>query len=114
MKFEYELFNSVPDLLMVASNSFSLGMRQISTMFLYGEYVVFYSPTLSGENDESVWLISMAKGKLPIGLIEFDPETKEIVKILKPVNPEKSHFLVVEPKESTILEKAIANYEKSH
>ncbi len=113
MKFEYEVFESIPDLLMVAANSFSLGMRQISTLFVYGDYIMFYSPTLSGEKDESVWVISMAKGTLPLGLIEFDTETKEIVKILKPVNPEKSHFLVVKPQKSTILDKAMGNYTHS-
>ena len=49
----------------------------------------------------------MARGKIPIGLVEFDPETKTIEKITRAVNPEKIHFLVVKPEKSTILEKAM-------
>lgn len=113
MKFEYDVFASVEDLLMVAANSFSFGMRHISTLFLYDGYVLSYSPVPAGEKDESVWLVSMAKGNLPLGLIELDTETRKVEKILKPVNPEKSHFLVIKPEKSTILEKAIANFKKS-
>jgi hypothetical protein len=110
MKFEYEVYGSVEDLLMVAANSFSLSMKQISTMFVYDGYVITYSPTLGGEKDESLWIVSLAKGSLPLGLIEFDPETKQTAKILKPTNPEKSHFLVVKPEKSTILEKAMESF----
>ena len=112
MRFEFELFASVEDLLAVAASSFSLGMRQISTLTQYGDYVLFYSPTLSGEKGESVWLITLARGTLPIGLIEFDYETKKIEKTNRPVNPEKSHFLVVKPQKSTILDLALEEFRK--
>lgn len=112
MKFEYEEFESVDDFLMVAANGFSFGMRQITTLFLHGDYVVTYSPILSGEDGDSMWVISLVKGTLPTGLIEFDSETKKVEKIQKAVNPEKSHFLVIKPKSSTILEKAFENFRK--
>lgn len=109
MKFEYEVFDSVGDLLMVTSSSITMAMRQISIVYLFDEYVISYGPVMSGEKDESLWVVSLAKGTLPLGLIEFDQETKKIEKISRAVNPEKSHFLVVKPSKSTILEKAIAN-----
>ncbi len=110
MKFEYEVFESVSDFLMVASNSFSLGMRQVSTLFLHDGYVVTYSPIIGGEGEESLWLISLDRGTLPLGLIEFDQSTGKIEKILRAVNPEKSHFLVVKPSMSTVLDKALENF----
>ncbi len=112
MKFEFEVFGTLEELLAVAASSFSLGMRQISTLTQYGDYVLFYSPTLSGEKGESVWLLTLAKGKLPLGLIEFDYETKKVEKINRPVNPEKSHFLVVKPARSTILDAAMEEFRK--
>ncbi len=112
MKFEYELYGSIEDLLLVAANSFSFGMQHISTLFLYGDYVLSYHPLPAGEGDESLWLISLAKGKLPIGLIELDTETKKIEKITRAVNPEKSHFLVIKPEKSTVLEKALGKFKQ--
>lgn len=112
MKFEYEVFETVDDLLMVAANSFSLGMRQITTLFIHDDFVMSYSPVLNGEQGESMWIVTMARGTLPLGTIEFDHETKKVQKILKPVNPEKSYFLVVRPVKSTILEKALESYKK--
>lgn len=110
MKFEYEVFDSIEELLMVTSSSISMAMRQLSTLYLYDGYVISYGPVMSGEADESLWVISLAKGSLPIGLIEFDHETKKIEKISKAVNPEKSHFLVVQPSKSTILDKAMKDF----
>lgn len=110
MKFEYEVFESVDDLLMVAANTFSLGMRQITTLFLHGDYIMSYSPVISGEGGESMWIVSMAKGTLPVGTVEFDHETKKVQKTLKPVNPEKSYFLVIKPVKSTVLDKAMENF----
>lgn len=107
MKFEYEIFSTLEDLLSVAGNSYSIGIRQISTLFVYDEYVMYYSPNISGEGGESLWIVSMARGNLPTGLVEFDPETKKVEKITRAVNPEKIHFLVVRPEKSTILDKAI-------
>ena len=110
MRFEYEVFESVEDLLMVAANSFSFGMRHISTLFLYGGYVLSYSPIPAGEKDESMWIVSLAKGSLPLVLVEFDYETKKSEKIIKATNPEKSYFLIIKPSKSTILDKAIENF----
>ncbi len=112
MKFEFEVFDSVDELLAVAASGFSMGMRQLSVLTLYGDSVLFYSPTLSGEKNESVWVITLAKGTLPLGLIEFDYETKKVEKTSRAVNPEKSHFLVVKPVRSTILDEALQEFSR--
>lgn len=111
MKFVYEVFQSVEDFLMVASNSVNLAMRHTSTIYTYGGYIINYSPLLSGEAGESLWIVSMVKGSLQNGLLEFDPVTRKVELVPRAVNPEKTPFLVVTPAQVTVLDEAISEFE---
>ncbi|CAC11801.1 hypothetical protein [Thermoplasma acidophilum] len=112
MKFEYEYMETPEDLLMSLSAGFAMAMRNIATVYSYKGYLSYYTPAMS-DGEELTMFVTLTKGELAPGLIDFDSENKRIEHVKKATNPEAYHFLVIRPQISTVLDKAIYDFEKS-
>ncbi|BAB60080.1 TVG0965928 [Thermoplasma volcanium GSS1] len=111
MKFEFEYLKTPEDLMISLSGSFAMAMRNVAEIYSYKGYLAYYSPSLS-DGDDSMIIVSLTRGTLNPGLVDFDSETKKIEYVKRSTNPERYHFLIIEPELSTILDKAIYEFEK--
>ncbi|MGC8608776.1 MAG: hypothetical protein ACP5UV_02770 [Thermoplasmata archaeon] len=112
MRFEFEVMKNVDALLMSVSGGLAMAMRNMAQVYSYKGYVLYYQAA-AAESDDTVFIVSLVKGEMPEGLIDFDMETGKIESVKKSTSTEKLHFYVIKPELSTLLDKAIDEYKKN-
>jgi hypothetical protein len=110
MKFEYEEFMSIEDVLLYLV-SVAPYMKQILPISSYKGYVFSIVPLtpLSGD----VLMMVYTKGKIESGMVEFDISTKKYKTVNTVERADKNYFIVLTPKSATIADGAIAYLEES-
>jgi hypothetical protein len=106
MKFEFEEFTAVEDVLLYLV-SVAPYMKQVMPISSYKGYIFSLVPLtpLSGD----ILLMIYTKGKLEPGLIEFDISTKKYKPVTTVERADKNYFIVLSPKFATLAEEAIKN-----
>lgn len=104
MKFEYEEFETVEDVL-VYLVSVAPYMKQILPVSSYNGYVFSMVPItpLSGET----LLMIYTKGELARGMYEFDISTKKYRLVTVMERADKNYFIAITPKRDTIADAAL-------
>jgi hypothetical protein len=110
MKFEFEEFMSIEDVLLYLV-SVAPYMKQILPISSYKGYVFSIVPLtpLSGD----VLMMVYTKGKIESGMVEFDISTKKYKTVNTVERADKNYFIVLTPKSATIADGAIAYLEES-
>jgi hypothetical protein len=110
MKFEFEEFMSIEDVLLYLV-SVAPYMKQILPISSYRGYVFSIVPLtpLSGD----VLMMVYTKGKIESGMVEFDISTKKYKTVNAVERADKNYFIVLTPKSASIADGAIAYLEES-
>jgi hypothetical protein len=110
MKFEFEEFMSIEDVLLYLV-SVAPYMKQILPISSYKGYVFSIVPLtpLSGD----VLMMVYTKGKIESGMVEFDISTKKYKTVNAVERADKNYFIVLTPKSASIADGAIAYLEES-
>ena len=104
MKFEYEEFETIEDVLIYLV-SVAPYMKQILPISSYKEHVFSMVPItpLSGD----VLLMIYTKGNLDRGMYEFDISTKKHKIVAAMERADKNYFIVITPKKDTLADAAL-------
>lgn len=108
MDFEYEEFADLEDLFSYLA-SITPYMKQILPVTSYKNYILSIIPLSQFSN---VFMMVYTKGELESGLFEFDISTRKYKKINSIERADKNYFIVLKPKTTTVVNKAIENLEK--
>jgi hypothetical protein len=105
MKFEYEEFATVEDVLLYLC-SVAPYMKQVMPISSYKGYVFSIVPLtpLTGE----ILMMIYTKGKLEPGLLEFDISTKKSKTVNVVERADRNYFIVLTPNIATLADEAIA------
>ena len=110
MKFEFEEILTIEDVFLYLV-SVSPYMKQLLPVSSYKGYVFSIVPLnqLSGE----VLTMVYTKGSIEAGMLEFDISTKKYKSVTAVERADKSYFIILIPKSTTISDSAIAQLESS-
>lgn len=105
MKFEYEEFAAVEDVLLYLCSVAPYG-KQVMPISSYKGYIFSIVPLtpLTGE----ILMMIYAKGKLDPGLVEFDISTKKFKTVNVVERADRNYFIVLTPNIATLADEAIA------
>lgn len=108
MKFEYEEFETIEEVLLYMVTIAPM-MKQVLTVNAYKGYTFAMIPIapFSGEPILMVY----AKKALEPGLLEFDISTQKYRKVTSMERADRSYFVVTQPKQNTLADQAIAQLE---
>ncbi len=104
MKFEYEEFDTLDELLLYLASITPYG-KQVMPISSYKDYVFSIIPLspLTGE----VMMMVYTKGKLDPGLVEFDVSSRKHRVVTSVERADKNYFIVLTPKLATLADEAI-------
>lgn len=104
MKFEYEEFDTLDELLLYLASITPYG-KQVMPISSYKEYIFSIIPLspLTGE----VMMMVYTKGKLDQGLVEFDVSSRKHRVVTSVERADKNYFIVLTPKLATLADEAI-------
>jgi hypothetical protein len=104
MKFEYEEFDTLDELLLYLASITPYG-KQVMPISSYKEYIFSIIPLspLTGE----VMMMVYTKGKLDPGLVEFDVSSRKHRVVTSVERADKNYFIVLTPKLATLADEAI-------
>ncbi len=108
MDFEYEEFERVEDLFLYLSSIVPY-MKQIMPVTSYNDYILSIVPLSQFSN---IFMVAYTKVELGPGLFEFDISTRKYKEVNSIERADKNYFIILRPKRSTIVRKAIENLEK--
>lgn len=105
MKFEYEEFETIEDVLIYLV-SVAPYMKQVLPISSYKDHVFSMVPItpLSGD----VLLMIYTKGKLERGMYEFDISTKKHKIVTAMERADKNYFIVITPQRDTLADAALS------
>jgi hypothetical protein len=105
MKFEYEEFETIEDVLIYLV-SVAPYMKQVLPISSYKDHVFSMVPItpLSGD----VLLMIYTKGKLERGMYEFDISTKKHKLVTSMERADKNYFIVITPQRDTLADAALS------
>lgn len=106
MKFEFEEFASIEDLLLYMA-SIAPYMKQVLPMTYYKGYLLSIIPI--SQLSTEILMMVYVKTEMPTGLIEFDISTRKYKSVQSIERQDKNYFIIIEPKSTTLADKAIAN-----
>ncbi|NOJ26996.1 MAG: hypothetical protein DA330_03175 [Nitrososphaera sp.] len=104
MKFEYEEFDTLDELLLYLASITPYG-KQVMPISSYKDYIFSIIPLspLTGE----VMMMVYTKGKLDPGLVEFDVSSRKHRVVTSVERADKNYFIVLTPKLATLADEAI-------
>ncbi len=108
MDFEYEEFERLEDLFLYLSSIVPY-MKQVVPVTSYKNYILSIVPLSQLSN---IFLVAYTKVELQSGLFEFDISTRKYKDVNSIERADKNYFIVIKPKTSTMVKKAIENLEK--
>ena len=110
VKFEFEQFSTIEDVFLYLV-SVAPYMKQLLPVSSYKGYVFSIVPLnqLSGE----VLTMVYTKGSIEAGMVEFDISTKKYKSVTAVERADKSYFIILIPKSTTVSDSAIAQLESS-
>ena len=106
MKFEFEEFSSIEDLLLYMA-SIAPYMKQVLPITYYKGYLLSIVPI--SQLSTEILMMVYVKTERPTGLIEFDISTRKYKSVQSIERQDKNYFIIIEPKSTTLADKAIAN-----
>jgi hypothetical protein len=110
VKFEFEQFSTIEDVFLYLV-SVAPYMKQLLPVSSYKGYVFSIVPLnqLSGE----ALMMVYTKGSIEAGMVEFDISTKKYKSVTALERSDKSYFIILIQKSTTISDSAIAQLESS-
>lgn len=110
MKFEFEEFESVEEVLLYLITIAPM-MKQLMMVNVYKGYTFSMIPIapLSGEPI----LMVFSKKSMEPGLFEFDLSTKKFKKVTSLERADRNYFVVTQPKQNTLADQAISALESN-
>jgi hypothetical protein len=106
LKFEFEEFSSIEDLLLYMA-SIAPYMKQVLPITYYKGYLLSIVPI--SQLSTEILMMVYVKTEMPTGLIEFDISTRKYKTVQSIERADKNYFIIIEPKSTTLADKAIAN-----
>ena len=109
MKFEYEEFVSIDDLLLYIA-SIAPYMKQLLPITCYKGYIFSLLP-ISQLSTEHLMMVYTKEG-IQENLLEFDISSRTHKSVQSVERADKNYFVVIRPNSATLADKAIENLEK--
>jgi hypothetical protein len=109
MRFEYEEFVSVDDLLLYMA-SIAPYMKQLLPITCYKGYIFSLLP-ISQLSTEHLMMVYTKEG-IQGNILEFDISSKTHKLVQSVERQDKNYFVIIRPKFATLADKAIENLEK--
>ena len=112
MKIEFEEYSTIEDIfLYLIATGYIPEVKHLLPVTLYKGYVFSIAPlsSLSGE----VLTMVYTKGKIDTGIVEFDISTKKYKSVTAFERTDKYYFIIMAPKNSSVVDSAIAKLESS-
>ncbi len=106
MKFEFEEFSSIEDLLLYMA-SIAPYMKQVLPLTYYKGYLLSIIPI--SQHSSEILMMVYVKTEISTGLIEFDISTGKYKSVQSIERADKNYFIIINPKSTTLADKAIAN-----
>jgi hypothetical protein len=106
MKFEFEEFSSIEDLLLYMA-SIAPYMKQVLPLTYYKGYLLSIIPI--SQLSSEILMMVFVKTEISTGLIEFDISTGKYKSVQSIERADKNYFIIINPKSTTLADKAIAN-----
>ena len=108
MKFEFEEFSSIEDLLLYMA-SIAPYMKQVLPITYYKGYLLSIVPITQLSTE--ILMMVYVKTEMPTGLIEFDISTRKYKTVPAVERADKNYFIILKPKIATIADTAIKEIE---
>ncbi|MGD1835977.1 MAG: hypothetical protein ACPKQO_09680 [Nitrososphaeraceae archaeon] len=110
MKFEYEEFSSIEDILsyMVSVAPY---MKQLLPLTCYKGYIFSLVPITQFSSD--VLMMIYTKKDIKEGMIEFDIATRIYKNVSEMNRADKNYFIILKPKSTTLADEAIKRLENN-
>ena len=112
MRIEFEEYSTIEDIfLYLIATGYIPEVKHLLPVTLYKGYVFSIAPlsSLSGE----VLTMVYTKGKIDTGIVEFDISTKKYKSVTAFERTDKYYFIIMAPKNSSVVDSAIAKLESS-
>ncbi len=110
MKFEFEEFRNIEDLLTYMT-SVAPYMKQLLPLTIYKGYTFSIVPLT--QSSLEILMMIYAKGTMDEGIIEFDISSRKYKKVTSIERADRNYFVILAPIKTTIADAAIDALEKS-